>query len=343
MTGESASGAQNAFPAIDAHVHCQSWGYYPPRWHELSAKLWASRTVPPRDPADVLDRIEGGLVDPDGSILMNELDVAGIDACICLTLDWAVLVDDYSGASPAEMMRHYGELTEKHRGRFFAFAGVDPRRVDAVQLLEQSVKEWGMIGLKVYPPTGFTPCDPVLFPLYDKCVELGIPVAIHTAVVGHPLIGHYANPLYVAEVQLRYPELTLSLAHAGHNIWAHEAAMMASHHPHTYLEISMWYPDSKTDPGRVVRTLARMRDEVGAHKILFGSDHIGGPRFSGDRGIMIGWARFIRSLPEIAPEYGCSFTQEEIDLIMGGNAARIFALPVRPRPAATALEPEPTA
>jgi predicted TIM-barrel fold metal-dependent hydrolase len=322
---------QTTHPAIDAHVHCQSWGYYPPRWHEASALRWAHRTVPPRDPADVIGRIEEGLVDPDGTILMNELDEAGIDACVCLTLDWSVLLNDYRGAQPAEMMEHYGELTQKHRGRFFAFAGADPRRPDAVHLLERAVKEWGLIGLKIYPSTGFAPNDPICWPMYEKCLELDIPVAIHTAVVGYPLIGHYANPLYVGDIQVRYPDLRISLAHAGHNIWAHEATMVASHHPHTYLELSMWAPDAKEDPGRVVRTFARMRDEVGPYRIMFGSDHIGGPRFSGERGILIDWAAFVRSLPEIAPQYGCSFTQEEVDLIMGGNAMRLLNLPVATR------------
>jgi predicted TIM-barrel fold metal-dependent hydrolase len=315
-------------PCIDSHVHCQSWGYYPPRWHEISADRWAHSTIPPRDPAEVIGRIEEGLVDPDGSILMHEMDAAGIDASICLTLDWSVLVKDFRGATVAQMMEHYGELTRAYPGRFFAFAGVDPRRPEAVHLLEQAVTEWGLIGLKLYPPTGFRPGDPVCFPLYEKCLELNIPVAFHTALVGYPMVAHHANPLYIADVQLRYPELRISLAHAGHSIWAIEAGMVAAHHPHTYLEISMWAPDAKVDPERVVRVLARMRDEVGASRILFGSDHIGGPRFSGPRGLMVDWAGFVRSLPDIAPQYGCSFTQEEIDLIMGGNALRLFDLPV---------------
>lgn len=324
---ESAS-TSDPKPQVDAHVHCQSWGFYPPCWHQISAKLWASKQDPPGNPAEILEKIEPGMVDPDGSILISEMDQAGIDACICLTLDWSVLVGDFSGASPLDMMKHYGELAEKYPGRFFAFGGVDPRRPDAVYQLERGVKDHGMRGLKIYPPVGIKPGDEICWPLYEKCMELEIPVVIHTAVVPYPWMGHYANPLYVADVQNRYRDLTISLAHAGHNIWAHEAAIVAANHPLTYLEISMWSEDAKEDPGRVVKTLARMRDEVGPHKILFGSDHIGGRRFSGDRGIMIDWAAFIRSLPEIAPEHGCSFTQEEVDLIMGANALRVFELPI---------------
>lgn len=319
------------YPAIDAHVHCQNWGFYPKRWHEISAERWAQRTIPPRDPKDIIAKIEPGLVDPDGSILIHEMDQAGIDAAVCLTLDWQVVVHDFSGPSIADIMRHYGDLTKKYPGRFYAFAGIDPRRVDAVHLLDQAVTEWGLIGLKLYPPVGFAPSDAICWPLYERCLELNIPVAIHTALVSYPLIGRFANPLYIGDVQSRYPDLKIIMAHSGHNIWAEEAIVTASSHPSTYLELSMWAPDAKKDPGKVVRLIARMRDEVGPYRIVFGSDHIGGPRFSGERGLMIDFAAFVRSLPEIGPEYGCSFTEDEVGLIMGGNAQRLLGIEVAPR------------
>src|SRR5690606_1255546 len=113
---------------IDAHVHAQDWGFYPPKWHDITAERWAVQTVPPRDPSEIRPYLERGIVDPDGSNLIREMDNAGVDTAICLTLDWAIGLGDESGVHVDEQMRHFGELTKKYPGRFYAFAGIDPRR-----------------------------------------------------------------------------------------------------------------------------------------------------------------------------------------------------------------------
>ena len=317
---------------IDSHVHLFGPGYFPPAWHQHTARRWAKAVVPPRDPNDILPHIERGLVDPDGSILMEEFDRAGVDAGICLTLDWGWAIGDTSGASPEEMMRHYGDLQEKLHGRFFAVANVDPRRPGALQLYEQAIKEWQLKGFKVYPPVGLYPYDEAYFPFYEKSLELGVPVYIHTAMEpSYPLNARFANPLGVGDVQVRYPDLTIILAHSGYPKWGEEAIEVAHNHPDTYMELSNWNFVAKKDPGKVVRFIAEMRDKMGAHRILFGSDHLGGPRFSGEKSILPDWVSFVSGLANEAPKFGCEFAQDEIDLIMGGNAQRLFGIPGRPR------------
>ena len=312
---------------VDAHVHLFGPGYFPPAWHAITARRWSVAVLPPRDPQEILPHIERGLVDPDGSLLMEEFDRAGVDAGICLTLDWGLAVNDDSGVSAEDMMRHYAELQENLGGRFYAIAGVDPRRPGALDLYERAIREWGLKGLKLYPPCGYYPYDEVCFPFYEKSLELGVPVYIHTALEpSYPLRSRFANPLAVADVQLRYPDLTIIFAHSGYPIWAEEAIETARNHPFSYLELANWNFEAAKNPGKVVRLIARMRDAVGAHRILFGSDHLGGPRFSGERSILPAWVNFIRSLPEEAPKYGCEFTQAEVGLILGENAQRLFEL-----------------
>jgi predicted TIM-barrel fold metal-dependent hydrolase len=313
---------------IDAHVHLFGPNYFPPKWHQITAEKWSKAVVPPRDPTEVIPRIEPGLIDADGSILIQELDRAGIDAGVCLTLDWGYALGDTSGASPEEMMEHYGHLTKKLAGRFYAIAGIDPRRKGALQVYERAIKEWGLRGLKIYPPTGFFPYDEVCFPFYEKSLELGVPVYIHTALMpGYPHRARFANPLGIGEVQYRYPELTIIFAHSGYPIWGEEAIETAQGHPNSHLEISNWNYLINENPEKVVRFLAKARDHMGAHRILFGSDHLGGKRFSGERSILPDWVGFIKSLPERGREYGCEFTQEEVELILGGNAQRVLRIP----------------
>ncbi|HUF53776.1 MAG TPA: amidohydrolase family protein [Dehalococcoidia bacterium] len=312
---------------VDSHVHLFDVGYFPPKWHDITAERWAKAALPNRNPEDVRGRIEGGLIDPDASLLIGELDRAGIDTGICLTLDWGWGIGDTSGASPEQMMRHYGDLQRSLDGRFLAIAGVDPRRPGSLELYERAIKEFGLRGLKIYPPTGFYPYDDFVMPFYEKSLELNVPVYIHTALYPtYPLRPRFSNPVGVTDVQAAFPELTIIMAHSGFPSWGDEAIAVAQQHPNTYLEISNWDEIAEHDPGRVIHFLAEMRDRVGALRMLFGSDHIGGSRFSGERSRLPFWASFIRALPEDAPKYGKEFSQNEVDLILGGNAQRIFNL-----------------
>jgi hypothetical protein len=69
---------------------------------------------------------------------------------------------------------------------------------------------------------------------------------------------------------------------------------------------------------------------VGAHRILLGSDHFSGPRFSGDRSQLPRWVGFLRDLPRVGAQYGVRFSEEEMALILGGNAQRLVKLPDAP-------------
>jgi uncharacterized protein len=308
---------------IDAHVHLFGKGNLPAQWYQHVKERWAASTWPNRDP-EALDA-EGGIVDPDGSLLMEELDRAGIATAICMGLDWGVEFDD-PAVDIASIHAHFGEVQRNFPGRFYAIAGVDPRRPNAVELLEEAIGEHGLKGLKLYPPSGYYPSDEVCEPLLAKCVELGVPVVIHTAYVGWPHVARYANPLWIGDVQLKFKDLKIVFAHSGHEVWAEEAMLTASDHPGSYLELSNWNWNLAGDHDELARMLLRMRDHVGAHKMLFASDHLGGRRFSGKRSTLAQWVDFVRDLPQRAEKLGLSISEEEIELILGENAKRVFTL-----------------
>jgi hypothetical protein len=55
----------------------------------------------------------------------------------------------------------------------------------AIKELERCVKELGLIGLKFQQALqAFYPNDRRFYPLYEKCVELKIPVSFHTGTTG---------------------------------------------------------------------------------------------------------------------------------------------------------------
>lgn len=315
-------------PIVDAHVHLFDYGFLPPGWHDATAWRWSARTFPPRDPSVVRDRIEEGLVDPDGSLLKAELDRVGLDAAVCIALDWEIALGPQ--AVPLEQVHeHYRQIQAGQRGslmgRFFAVAGLDPRREGALELLHHLLTDGGFKGYKLYPPCGYHPYDDVCHPFLRLCRELGRPVVIHSAPSGYPMRTRFAHPYGVNDVQTAFPELTLVLAHAGHGGWGVEARAMAARHPNTYLELSNYNDDIDHDPDGTAQAILAMRDAVGAHRLIFGSDHFGGRRFSGRDGLPR-WIDFIRELPKRAVRLGSSMSDEEVDLILGENARRVFKL-----------------
>lgn len=313
---------------IDAHIHLFDRGFLPSAWHDATAWRWSVRTFPPRDPALIRDRIEEGLADPDGALLAAEMDRVGMDAAVCLPLDWGLALGE-SEVGIDEIHDRYQALTTGSlgnlTGRFFSAIGVDPRRPGAYEMVSERLATGHFVAVKLYPPCGYYPYEEVCHPIYELCLQHGVPVIIHTATVGYPMRTRFAHPFAVNDVQSLFPDLQIILAHAGHGQWAGAARQVAARHPGTYLELSNWNEDFESNPEGSIRSILAMRDAVGAHRILFGSDHFGGTRFSGGTRLP-GWIDFVRELPERAAVLGLDISAEEVGLILGENANRLFKL-----------------
>ena len=65
----------------------------------------------------------------------------------------------------------HAEVAGQHPDRMITFACFDPRRANAVELLERAVVELGMVGLKIHPAAGFFPNEKMVYPMYEKAME----------------------------------------------------------------------------------------------------------------------------------------------------------------------------
>lgn len=310
---------------VDGHIHIFRKGSLPEKWYEIGVSRWAASKWPPASP-DEID-IEAGLIDDENlSLLIPTLDDAGVDSAVCLTLDWGVRYGE-PDIPLRDTHAWYGDLQRRFPGRIFAVAGCDPRRADASDILDLALGRDALHGVKIYPPTGFYAFDESCNPIYEKCLEYDVPLVAHTAFVGYPHVGHYANPLYLNEVQARYPDLRIVLAHSGFPFWNDEAIEVASHHHNTYLEISNWNGLLKHESDELRSRLAKMIAHVGAHRVIFASDHLGGYRSSGNRSQLKKWRQFVESLADPGPDGSESkVTPADLDLIMHQNAERVFKL-----------------
>lgn len=274
-------------PIIDFHVHA---GFY----HELHP--W------------VLDWVRGelkGIDDPEAffnSILTPEgmvryLRANGVDYAVALAELSPITTGTMPNEGVIELCRDVDCL--------IPFCNVNPFLVaDLAGELERYVTEMGFRGLKLYPTyQHFYPNDSRLYPLYAKAEELGIPVMLHTgSSIFRGARIKYGDPLYLDDVAVDFPTLTLLLVHSGRGFWYDRAYFLTKLHANVYMEIS------GLPPQKLLTYFPEL--ERVADKVIFGSDWPGMP-FIG-RNIEL-----IRGLP---------LREETKVKILGGNAARILGI-----------------
>ena len=229
-------------------------------------------------------------------------------ACVAFTIDSV----SATGEEPVPDNIEIAELAAEHADVIIPFASVDPARGAAgVRLARRLADDFGVRGFKFHPSVqGFYPNDRMAYPLYEVIASRGLVALFHTGQTGAGagtrggggIRLKYANPLYLDDVAVDFPDLDIILAHPSFP-WQDEALSVATHKPRVYIDLSGWSP--KYFPPLLVRYAnSLLRD-----KMLFGSDF---PAITPDR-----WIKDFENLdikPEVRP------------LIMKENAARLLGL-----------------
>ena len=323
---------------IDNHVHLLSGRpdkeYEPPkyRWRQCYQWAYGMPNKPPyeRDPMDMYPRQEQRVADPDGTATVAAMDRAGVDAAVLIHADFGPSHGGGEGMTMEEMHRSYADLQGKYPGRFYAFAGPDVRRPGSLELVEKAFGEWDTKGLKVFPEVGYFVSDPILYPFYSLCLEYNRPIAICTNFESPMARGRFNDPIYITDVVADFPDLNVIIFHCGSPFehWFEITLAIGRSALNTYLEFDAWIHPGRRSEEEMVRRLARARNAVGAHRITFGTDFQCAPTNWGERRAQdyVQHVEFWKELPKIAPKYGVNFSQEEIDLMMGLNLARLLKI-----------------
>lgn len=119
--------------------------------------------------------------------------------------------------------RKLADLASASEGRVIPFAAVDPRRDGVAGHLKRWIDDYGLKGVKLYPPQGFSVTDPVLMDqVYPFCVERDLPVmthcsqgGVHNRSMDRATTEGFADPETYWPVLRKFPELRLCLAHFG--------------------------------------------------------------------------------------------------------------------------------
>ncbi len=203
--------------------------------------------------------------------MLVEFDHAGVEKLVLLAWD----AESTTGL-PAVTNDFIAKIVNERPERFIGVAMVDPHRGKlAVKELERSVVDLKLRGLKLHPQAQlFSPNDEEVYPLYEKCVELGVPVIFHTGTTnwgaGMPGGGgvklRYSDPMLIDDVAADFPELRILMAHPGWP-WQDEQVAIAHHKANVYLDLSGW------SPKYLQPILVTYMKKLIPDKVMFGTDY----------------------------------------------------------------------
>ena len=161
----------------------------------------------------------------------------------------------------------FAAMASRYPGRFLLSAVIDPMQgMQAVRTIEQLVKEYDVRLIRMVPFLfNRPPNDKVCYPIYAKCIELGVVVSVNTGIPGPPMPAEPQRPLYLDEVCLFFPELVLIMAH-GADPWWGEAIRLLLKYPNLYMMTSAYLP--KYLPAEMIHFM----NTRGQDKVLFATD-----------------------------------------------------------------------
>lgn len=188
------------------------------------------------------------------------------------------------------------DLAGRRPGRFVGMANPSPHLPgdQYARELRRCVEQLEFAAVKIHPLAhAVNPLGRAGRRAFAIIDEMGLPVMVHTG-VGTP----WAAPSLLETIAIAHPRLRIVLAHAGGMVFAAEAGQVASRCEKVYLEPS-WCG------GFIIR---RWVEELGAHRILFGSDHAD------------------NAVTELAKYRSMGMDPEQLALVLGGAAAAVFGL-----------------
>lgn len=236
------------------------------------------------------------------------LDIDGteryLDAASQMGIDRSVVslpVTDPKRCS-AELFRAANDVVydamKRYPGRCYGMAYVHAGHIrEALAEIDRCVQDLGMVGIKLY--YDYFMDDPVQDPIIEKCIDLDIPIMMHSMRCMDP--GNHirqslcSTGVHMANAARRYPEATFQMGHFTITDWQYQLKAIA---PYTNIYTDM--SGSAYDSPQMEEAV----EMLGANRILFATD-----------GSVVACAGKI---------LGANISEEDKKTILAGNAFERF-------------------
>jgi predicted TIM-barrel fold metal-dependent hydrolase len=242
-------------------------------------------------------------------------------------LSTQVLMDFYhKGFVTADSNKRVHDMAPE---RIIPLGGVDPRDPKALYEVERQITECGVKGFKWYTAEwrgtsrGWKANDPMVFPLYEKCMELGVKnMHFHKGPAVEPLSLDKFDVRDIDEPAWLYPELNFIIDHVGLPR-LDDFCWIAARCPNVYGSLAVALAFVHNRPRFFAEVMANLLFWLGPDRIVYGTDFpIWYPHWQLDDFLAM-------ELPDdLKQEYGVNLTAEIKQKITGGNIARLYGIDI---------------
>ena len=248
----------------------------------------------------------------DGAALVKELDAAGIEKALVLSVGYSFADERKKLDDPDRLTREENDWTSaevtKNAPRLIGFCSANPLRPVALEELERCLGLPGMTGIKLhFGNAGITLRDPAHLARMQEVFALAqrhrVPVLVHMRARGGTNYGAEDAQLLLDQIVPKAPDIEIVVAHLGASgpgyspqhdeVMAVFAAATERKDPrmkNVYYDVASNVTDEIT-PADAALVAQRLR-QVGLEKVLYGSD-LNAPGGS----IAKGWEIFRSKLP----------------------------------------------
>ena len=177
---------------------------------------------------------------------------------------------DVTGLS-AEANDWVARYAQNDPDRLIPFGSVHPRFCDDPAAEVDHLVKLGIRALKVHPPhqllypNAYRDDLPKQAAIYERAEALGLPVMFHTGTSIFPKARNkYGQPIFLDDLTVDFPKLTIIMAHGGRPLWMNEAFFLLRRSKNAFLDISGIPPQNLLD---YFPRLEEIADQT-----MFGSD-----------------------------------------------------------------------
>jgi predicted TIM-barrel fold metal-dependent hydrolase len=252
----------------------------------------------------------------DGRALLGELDAAGIEKAVVLSVGYSFADERKNLPDPDGLTRAENDWTsaqvEASGGRLVGFCSANPLRAAALAELERCLALPGMRGIKLhFGNAGVTLRDTShlrrIQEVFGLAQRLRRPVLVHMRARGGANYGGEDARLFLSQVVPDAPDVDVIVAHLGYagpgypdadSVMAAFGEAAERNDPHmrnVYFDVATDVT-AETSPANAALVARRIR-QVGARHVLYGSD-LSPPGGS----IRSGWEIFRTKVPLTAEE-----------------------------------------
>lgn len=202
---------------VDIHAHLYHPRWYPSKFNEYLGHDFARRRaaqVGRQTSASQIENVIRFMTDDTGEATIRVMDEAQIDRRVILIVDWGLEMGEPEISLDA-IHREVLGVCRNSQGRLVGFAGVDPRRRSAADLVCRAFDDLGARGLKLHPTGDWSLDDDRTGELVTLAASRGFPVLVHVGSTMKIARDDHSQPQAFLRLARCFPAATFIAGHSG--------------------------------------------------------------------------------------------------------------------------------